>query len=132
MKQDFLYIKKLYIIPKDLLYDGIQDEEIIFKAGNMEPDYFAPGTAFFSFDKKESTSGLYYVNEIQFSVPGKGEKEYMEKVSKAGAVLAVLDTDQKIVFYKNDYFSNTALKPEISSNNFKTNIKYTVTSLDVL
>lgn len=132
MKAERLYISKLYLVTIDQLYEGIQDEEIVFKTNNLEPEYFTPGTAFYSWDKKSTTSGYYYANEIVYSVPGLGESDEIKRINSTGAVVAIGNNGRKLVMYRNDYFSNLKLSPEISSGTEKTQIKFSISSLDVL
>ena len=132
MKSERLYISKLYLVPASELYDGIQDEEIIFKAQNLEPKYFTPGTCFYTWDRKNSSSGFYYVNEIVYSEPGQTESEDIAVLNKTKAVVAVADNGRKIVLYRNDYFNNLKMVPDLNSSSDRTQIKFSLSTLDVL
>lgn len=132
MKSERLYISKLYLVPASELYDGIQDEEIIFKAQDLEPKYFTPGTCFYSWEKKDSTSGYYYINEIVFSEPGLADKETIDELNKVKAIVAIANIGRKIVLHKNDYFSNLKMVPQVNSSTDRVQIKFSLSTLDVL
>lgn len=132
MKSDRLYISKLYLVSSSDLYDGIQDEEIIFKTQNLEPTYFTPGTCFYTYDRKNTSSGFYYVNEMVYSAPGLASQADIAEISKAGAIVGVADSGRKIVMYRNDYFSNLKMVPEIDATTDRTRFKFSLSSLDVL
>jgi hypothetical protein len=132
MKSERLYISKLYLVPASELYDGIQDEEIIFKTQNLEPKYFTPGTCFYTWDRKNTSSGFYYVNEIVYSEPGLGDQASITELNRAAAVVADANNGRKIVMYRNDFFNNLKMVPELDSSTDRTRIKFSLSSLDVL
>ncbi|KFF24743.1 hypothetical protein [Chryseobacterium vrystaatense] len=132
MKSERLYISKLYLISAADLYDGIQDEEIIFKTQNLEPIYITPGTAFYTWDRKNTSSGYYYINEIVYSEPGLGDQNSIAELNKTKAIVAITQNGRKIVMYRNDYFNNLKLVPEVDSTTDRTRIKFSLSSLDVL
>ncbi|MBD8081114.1 hypothetical protein [Chryseobacterium caseinilyticum] len=132
MKSERLYINELRLVPNKDLYDGIQDDEILYKAQSIEPYYFTPGTAFYSWEQKNTSSGVYLQNEIVFSFPGPLTEAIAAELNKTGAVVAYSQTDRKMVMYRNDYFGNVKLVPEISGALDKTQIKFSLSSLDVL
>lgn len=132
MKSERLYISKLYLISANDLYEGIQDEEIIFKIQNLEPKYFTPGTCFYSFDKKNTSSGFYYANEIVFSEPGLADQDSISKLNSTKAVVGVAHNGRKIVLYRNDFFNNLKMVPELNSSTERTQVKFSISSLDVL
>ncbi len=129
---DKLYISKLYLIPAAELYDGIQDEEIVYKTQSLEPKYFTPGTCFYTFDLKSTSSGFYYVNEIVYSEPGLGDQASIMELNNAAAVVAIVNSDRKIVMYRNDFFNNLKMVPELDSSTDRTRIKFSLSSLDIL
>ena len=132
MMSERLYISKLYLISAADLYDGVQDEEIIFKTQNLDPIYFTPGTCFYTWDRKNTSSGYYYVNEIVYSEPGLGDSDSIAELNKTKALVAITNDGRKIVMYRNDYFNNLKIVPEIDSTTDRTRIKFSLSSLDVL
>ncbi|AZA49561.1 hypothetical protein EG346_15860 [Chryseobacterium carnipullorum] len=132
MKSERLYISKLYLISAADLYDGIQDEEIIFKTQNLEPIYFTPGTCSYTWDRKNTSSGYYYINEIVYSEPGLGDQNSIAELNKAKALVGITQNGRKIVMYRNDYFNNLKMVPEVDSTTDRTRIKFSLSSLDVL
>lgn len=132
MKGERLYISELRLVSQDELYDGIQDDEILYKALSIDETYFTPGSAFYSWEQKDSTAGFYYLNEIVYTNPGPITEAASTELNKTGAVVAYLNNGRKIVMYRNDYGSNVKLSPQISSALDKTQIKFSLSSLDVL
>lgn len=132
MKSERLYISRLYLISAADLYDGIQDEEIIFKTQNLEPIYFTPGTCSYTLDRKNTSSGYYYVNEIVYSEPGLGDQNSIAELNKTKALVGITQNGRKIVMYRNDYFNNLKMVPELDSTTDRTRIKFSLSTLDVL
>lgn len=133
MKSDPLYISELYLFYKEDLYDGIQNDEIIFKTASMESFYYTPGTASYEYEPKNSVSGPFISKTISFSFPGNPEINDIQKLHSVRAVVAVCPSGYEkkyIVLYKNDYFSNTALAVAASGSLDKISVKITSSSLD--
>ncbi|PWN67616.1 hypothetical protein [Chryseobacterium oncorhynchi] len=133
MKSDPLYISKLYLFYKEELYDGIQNDEIIFKTNSKESFDYTPGTAFYEYETKLSQSGSYILNTISFSIPGKPAIEDIRKITQIRAVVAIAisgNEEKKIVLYKNDFFSNTPLQVAVGGSLDRFSVKITSSSLD--
>lgn len=134
MKSDPLYISKLYLFYKEDLYDGIQNDEIIFKTASMESfEDYTPGTAFYEYEAKNSVSGQFFIKTVTFSFPGTPNTVDLQKLNRVRAVVAVCTSGSEVknmVLYKNDYFSNTPLPVIVSGSLDKVLVKITSNSLD--
>lgn len=132
MKSDPLYISKLYLFYKEDLYDGIQNDEIIFKTASMESfEDYTPGTAFYEYEAKNSVSGQFFSKTVTFSLPGTPVD--LQKLCAVRAIVAVCTSGSEVknmVLYKNDFFSNTPLPVIISGSLDKISVKITSSSLD--
>ncbi|MHA7822486.1 hypothetical protein ACVVIH_06960 [Chryseobacterium arthrosphaerae] len=131
MKGERFYISKLWFFDKAELYEGIQQEELIFRTINKESEYFTPGSAYYDFEIKPTVSGIFLLNTIVLSIPGFNVD--LKKFYDIRAVVAesLSGSDIKmIVMHKNDYFSNTPIQPTLNASLDRTQIKFSTSSLD--
>lgn len=130
MKSAFLSVSSIVLIPNNLLYEGIQNLEIINISRDIEEEYFSPGTAFFSSQNNNSTAGTAYANSLEYSLPGKLTIEKHNQLQNVGAVVIILkDQTTPIVMYKNDYFSNTKIIPSMQSDLDKVLVGFNISTL---
>lgn len=131
MKKSPVYICDIKLIPKSLLYEGIQEAEIMNLARNIKSIYFTPGSASFAVEQKHQTQGTLYEKVFSYSFPGLMDTEDSEKLSNTGAVILKKDDNQNIILYKNDFFSNTKLRLEVDTNPKKTIVKGSILTTEL-
>lgn len=132
MKSAPLLIQSLILIPNALLPKGIQNQDIIDLSDDLPETYFTPGSAGLESNQKNSPAGVYWEHELAFSFPGMITQELSKKFNISGAVVLKTKEGRTIVFYTNDYFSNSKIRPEIVSGPAKTSVKYSITTLENL
>lgn len=131
MKKSPVYICDIKLIPQRLLYEGIQDAEILNLARNIKSVYFTPGSASFAIEQKHQTQGTLYEKVFSYSFPGLMDTEDSEKLSNTGAVILKKDDNQNIILYKNDFFSNTKLRLGVDTNPKKTIVKGSILTTEL-
>lgn len=129
MKSPPLLLSEIKLIPLSSLRKNMQREEIIAIGENIPSVYHTPGSGIFECDKKENSSGIYYENEFRYSIPSYGSPQDIQEYNKIGAVILKTESERKIVFYNNDFFSNTPIRLAIQSTLDKTYIKGNIISI---
>lgn len=130
MKSAFLSVSSITLIPNNLLYDGIQNLEIINLSKDLEEEYHTPGTAFFSSENSNSNAGPAYTNSLGYSFPSRLLKEKHGALQEVGAIVIGLTNEKEaLVFYKNDYFSNTKIIPSIKSDLDLVSVEFKISTL---
>lgn len=130
MKSAPLLIEEIHFIDRDSISPNSTDAEILNLIGPGTLGHHTPGTATLSSEKKFSTSGEYYQNEIAYTSPGYIAEEYNTKISKAGALVVTTDDNRKIVFHKNDLYQNAFLRININKAQDKTQIKLSINTIN--
>ena len=130
MKSAPLLLEEIHFIQRDSITTDSTDAEIIALMTSETRAHHTPGTATLSSEKKNSTSGDYYQHEIIYSTPGWVSDEYNLKISKAGAVVIRAKGGRYIVFHKNDLFQNVKLRPSINFSTEKSQVKFSINSIN--
>lgn len=129
MKNRSEYVCEIKLVPRDLLYSGVQDGEIMSIAKELVPEYFTPGTAFLGEEIKNSSSGRFREMSFKYMFPGKIQQKKELQIRNAVAVIITTNRGGKIVLHRNDFFCNTPLKWEIDSDLLKTQVKTTIKTI---
>ena len=132
MKSEPLLLKEIYLIPESQISAEMQNEDLLALATSANQIYFTPGTGFFTGEMNPSAAGSFWANEFMFSFPGTLEEITASKLKKARAAVLKTESGRNLFFYKNDFISNTPMKPVIQSNEKKTQVKFSLTTLHCL
>jgi hypothetical protein len=132
MKSAPLLLEEIHVIGRDSISRETTDQELIDMISSSTKVHHTPGTAFIGSEKKFSTAGEYYANEINYSTPGWIAEDYNQKLSKAGAIIVTAKGGRKIVFHKNDLYQNTPLRVNINYSKTLSQIKLSINSITPL
>ena len=129
MKSTPLLIKHLHLVPLKDLFTGISKSEIQSLALEINPTYFTPGSAQLQSNQKNSAASNFWEHELAYSFPGKITDADQKIVNETGAVLCTAVDGEVMLLYKNDYYNNTRLRPEIISGQSKSSVKFAISTL---
>lgn len=132
MKSEPLLLKEIYLIPQNQITSETTNADLLALAISANQIYFTPGTGFFSGEMDPNAAGPFWKNELIFSFPGTIEESEALKINKARAAVLKTESGRNLFFFKNDVFSNTGMKPAISTNDKKTQVKFSINTLHCL
>ena len=127
-----LHIISIQLVPIDEISQNMTDAAITALAETKPREKHTPGSATLSTAQKPSASGQVYQSEISWSIPKMITETDSQRITGTGAILLKTIQGQNILFYRNDVFQNTRLRPAFDFTTLRTQISFNITTIKPL